>query len=67
MRSRERLEIRQALHDVPESVDVIVTKPEDFALRREIVGTIEWPATMEGKRRHRDDSRVAPLRQATSM
>jgi predicted nucleotidyltransferase len=44
----KRLEIRQALHDIPVPMDVIVTRPEDFAWRKDVVGTIEWPATREG-------------------
>ena len=43
------LEIHHALHDILVLVDVIVTRPEDFAWRKEIVGTIEWPAAQEGK------------------
>jgi predicted nucleotidyltransferase len=45
----KRLEIRKALHDIPIPMDVVVTTPEDFAWRRNVVGTIEWPATREGK------------------
>ena len=45
----KRLEIRGALHDIPVPIDVIVTTPEDFAWRREVIGTIEWPAAQEGK------------------
>jgi uncharacterized protein len=62
----KRLEVRLALPDLPVPVDVIVTTPEDFAWRKDVVGTIEWPATREGKvvyarpsSRHHDDSRVA--------
>ncbi len=43
------LEILQALRGIRVPVDVIVTRPEDFAWRKDIVGTIEWPATREGK------------------
>jgi predicted nucleotidyltransferase len=43
------LEIRLALPDRRIPVDVIVTAPEDFAWRKDVVGTIEWPATREGK------------------
>ncbi len=60
------LEIRQALRDIPVAVDAIVTRPKDFAWRKNVVGTIEWPAVKEGKtlyarseRRHQRDSRVA--------
>jgi len=45
----KRLEIKLALPDLPVPVDVIVTTPEAFAWRKDIVGTIEWPATREGK------------------
>jgi hypothetical protein len=45
----KRLEIRQVLHDILVPLDVIVTKPDDFAWRKDIVGTIEWPAAREGK------------------
>lgn len=45
----KRLEIRLALHDITVPLDVIVTTPEDFAWRKDVVGTIEWPATREGK------------------
>jgi predicted nucleotidyltransferase len=38
-----RLAIREALHDIPVSVDILVTRPEDFAWRKDVVGTIEWP------------------------
>jgi predicted nucleotidyltransferase len=44
-----RLAIREALHDIPFPLDVVVTTPEDFAWRKEVVGTIEWPAAREGK------------------
>lgn len=43
------LEIYQALHDRRVPVDVIVTRPGDFAWRKDVVGTIEWPAAREGK------------------
>ena len=43
------LEILQALHNVRIPVDVIVTSPEDFDWRKNVVGTIEYPASREGK------------------
>lgn len=43
------VEIRTALHSILIPKDIIVTRPEDFAWRKEVVGTIEWPATREGK------------------
>ena len=45
----KRLEIRLALHHIIMPLDIIVTRPEDFAWRKEVVGTIEWPAAREGK------------------
>jgi len=42
------LEIVQALHDLLVPVDVIVSSPGDFAWRKDVVGTIEWPAAREG-------------------
>jgi len=45
----KRLDIRQAIGNVPFPLDVIVSRPEDFAWRKEVVGTIEWPAAREGK------------------
>jgi predicted nucleotidyltransferase len=43
------LEVMQVLHDRLVPVDVIVTRPEDFVWRKDVVGTIEWPAAREGK------------------
>jgi uncharacterized protein len=43
------VEIGVALHDIPLPKDVIVSRAEDFAWRKAIVGTIEYPATKEGK------------------
>jgi predicted nucleotidyltransferase len=43
------LEIMVALHDILVPKDIIVTSPKDFAWRKEVVGTIEWPAAREGK------------------
>lgn len=59
------LEIDAALRDIRIPFDVIVTRPEDFEWRKDVVGTIEWPAVKEGKllyartpRHGRDHSRV---------
>jgi predicted nucleotidyltransferase len=41
--------IHLALHGSRIPLDVIVTRPEDFAWRKNYVGTIEWPAAREGK------------------
>src|SRR5438093_10935863 len=43
------VEIGCALGNESVPVDVIVTTPEAFAWRKEVVGTIEWPAVREGK------------------
>ena len=43
------LEIRRALREFVVPVDILVTTPEDFAWRKDVVGTIEWPASKEGK------------------
>lgn len=48
-RFEKELEIDEVLWSIPVSVDVIVTTPEEFAWRKEYVGTIEWPAAREGK------------------
>jgi predicted nucleotidyltransferase len=43
------VEIRLALREILVPMDVLVTTPEDFAWRKDVVGTIEWPAAREGK------------------
>jgi predicted nucleotidyltransferase len=43
------LEIRLTLHNIRVPKDIIVTRPEDFAWRKDVVGTVEWPAAREGK------------------
>jgi predicted nucleotidyltransferase len=45
----KQLEIRMALHDIHVPKDVIVSTPEEFAWRKEIVGTIERPAARQGR------------------
>jgi predicted nucleotidyltransferase len=44
-----QVEIRVALHDIPVPKDILISTPEEFAWRRNIVGTIEEPAAREGK------------------
>jgi len=44
----KRLGIRLALHYIRVPLDILVSSPEDFAWRKEVVGTIEWPAAREG-------------------
>src|SRR6266404_2993825 len=43
------LEIAQALHNLLVAVDVIVSRPVDFAWRKDVIGTVEWPAALEGE------------------
>lgn len=44
-----QLQIRSALHDIRLPKDVIVSDPAEFEWRKDIVGTVEWPAAHEGK------------------
>jgi predicted nucleotidyltransferase len=46
------VEIAIALRDFAVPTDIIVTTPEDFEWRKDIVGTIERPAAREGKVLH---------------
>lgn len=46
---KKQVQIRVALHDIRVPIDIIVTTPEDFEWRKEIPGTIEYPAVKEGK------------------
>jgi predicted nucleotidyltransferase len=45
----KQVQIRVALHDIRVPKDIIVTTPADFEWRKEIPGTIEYPAAREGK------------------
>jgi predicted nucleotidyltransferase len=45
----KRLEVALALPDYPIPVDVVVTTPEKFSWRKDVIGTIEWPAAKEGQ------------------
>ena len=45
----EQLKIRTALHDFQIPKDIIVTTPEEFSWRKDIPGTIERPAVLEGR------------------
>lgn len=49
LRHKRQIQIRVALHDIHVPKDIIVTTPEDFEWRKEIPGTIEYPAAREGK------------------
>lgn len=47
---REKMvEIGLALHDISLPKDILVSTPEEFAWRKEIIGTIEHPAAQEGE------------------
>lgn len=43
------VEVAVELYGIGTPKDVIVTRPEDFAWRKDIVGTIEYPVAREGK------------------
>ena len=45
----KQVEVRLALHEFGVPKDVIITRPEEFAWRKEIIGTIEYPAAHEGR------------------
>lgn len=48
-RLEKTVEIRVAVHDIRVPKDIVVTTPEDFAWRKDIVGTLERPVIREGK------------------
>jgi predicted nucleotidyltransferase len=48
-RLEKAVEIGVALHGIGVPKDIVVTTPEDFEWRKEIPGTIERPAALEGK------------------
>ena len=55
--TREKaIEIRVALHDIPVPKDITVVTPEAFHWRRNVVGTLEWPAAHEGRVLHGSES-----------
>ena len=43
------IEVAVTLHDIPLAKDIIISTPDDFQWRKEIVGTIERPAALDGK------------------
>lgn len=47
-RLEKTIEIGVALHDIGVPKDIIVTTPEDFDWRQNVVGTVERPAVQEG-------------------
>jgi uncharacterized protein len=48
-RHKKAVEIGVALHDIKMAKDLIVVTPEEFEWRKDVVGTIEWPAFHEGQ------------------
>ena len=48
-RRQKAIEIGVALHDIAVAKDVIVVTPEEFEWRKDVIGTIEWPAAHHGK------------------
>ena len=45
----KQVEIRCVLHDIRVPKDIIVVRPEEMERRRDIVGTVIWPAVREGR------------------
>jgi predicted nucleotidyltransferase len=43
------VELQGIVPSLHRHVDILVTTPEHFAWRKNVVGTIEWPACREGK------------------
>ena len=48
-RRKMAVKIGVALHDFNIAKDVIVVTPDEFEWRKDVVGTIEWPASREGQ------------------
>jgi predicted nucleotidyltransferase len=46
---KKAVEIGVALHDIKVAKDVIVVTPQEFEWRKDVIGTIEWPAVREGQ------------------
>lgn len=46
---KKAVEIGVALHDFKVAKDVIVVTPQEFEWRKDVIGTIEWPAVREGQ------------------
>jgi len=42
------VEMGVALHDFAIAKDIMISTPEDFVWRKDVVGTIEYPASHEG-------------------
>jgi predicted nucleotidyltransferase len=48
-RRKMAVKIGVALHNFNIAKDVIVVTPEEFEWRKDVIGTIEWPAAREGQ------------------
>jgi len=46
---QKQVEVRQAVGDQALAVEIVVSRPEEFAWRKNYIGTIEHPASREGK------------------
>ena len=42
------IEIGEVINDIPMAKDILVTTPEDYEWRKDVTGTIEYPASHEG-------------------
>ena len=45
----KQLEVRLALRGIPIAKDIVVATPEEFQWRKEVPGTVERPAALEGR------------------
>lgn len=43
------VEVRDVLNGISVPTDILITTPDDFAWRKGVVGTLEWPTFHEGK------------------
>jgi uncharacterized protein len=48
-RHKKIVEIGVSLHGIGAAVDVYVTTPEEYAWRKDVPGTIEYPSALEGR------------------
>jgi uncharacterized protein len=48
-RRKKALEIAVSVNDIALSKDIMVTTPADYSWRKEVTGTIEYPAAHDGK------------------
>jgi len=48
LKHKKQAEIRVALRDIGVPKDIIISTPEEFAWRKDVVGAIEYPAAREG-------------------